>query len=316
MGAERHSERPMCRRGSDQARARWVDAVRMGECEEQPGKRWPAPTDGWAGGVRAQRPIDRPRDLSRNTSDAFSEDVGTTVGLPIEHQVRSRPIGLIERTLPAPMRQRRRSHEDTSPRLPRSVRACEWHMLHSSQSFIRRRRLKLAKGTHLRGRRQDRWLVPGKYSQLLGRWKRAETLEDPLDHVDLGLRERDVEPDAPSRDPMFARCLDHVAPRRPGEPRVVENDPPSARPELLVECAGELTERAPTLVAIQTKVATSDVVSGQSAFPRSGDAHEENDVRVLVRTRSLDSGPDSRAERASKGSSVVGTQTETRSPHG
>jgi hypothetical protein len=306
----------MCRRGSHQARTPWDDAVRPGECDEQPGKRWPAPTDGWAGGVRAQRPIDRPRYLSRNTSDADSEDVGTAVGLPIEHQMRSRTISLMERALPTRMLQHRRSHEDTSPRLPRCVRACEWHMLHSSQSFIQRRRLKLAKGTHLGGRRQNRWLVPGKYSQLLGRWKRAETLEDPLDHVDLGLRERDLKPDAPSRDPMFARCLDHVAPRRSGEPRVVEDDPPSARSELLVECAGELTERASTLVAIETKVATRDVVAGQSAFPRSGDAHEQNDIRVLMRMRSLDPGPARRAERASKGCSVVGTQTETRSAYG
>ena len=61
-----------------------------------------------------------------------------------------------------------------------------------------------------------------------GLGKRAEALEQPLDEVDLRLRERRVEPDAASRDPMPARRLDHVVPRRASEVRVVEDDPPAA----------------------------------------------------------------------------------------
>ena len=64
--------------------------------------------------------------------------------------------------------------------------------------------------------------------QLLGRRKRTEALEQPLDEVDLRLGERRVEPDAPSRDPMPACDVEDVAARGAREVRVVEDEAPSA----------------------------------------------------------------------------------------
>jgi len=50
----------------------------------------------------------------------------------------------------------------------------------------------------------------------------SETLEQALDEIDLGLRERRAEPNAPCRDLVSARRLDHIVARRAGEIRVVD----------------------------------------------------------------------------------------------
>jgi hypothetical protein len=55
-------------------------------------------------------------------------------------------------------------------------------------------------------------VAPRQLTQLFGSGERAETVEQPLDEVDLGLREWCVEEDAPRHDAVAARRLDHVAP--------------------------------------------------------------------------------------------------------
>ena len=50
---------------------------------------------------------------------------------------------------------------------------------------------------HLGGRREQTPLAPCQLLELVGRRERAEAREQALDHVDLCLRERRVEPDAP-----------------------------------------------------------------------------------------------------------------------
>ena len=132
-------------------------------------------------------------------------------------------------------RTREGSGGDEHPGLPRSRLAHEGHVLDGGESLVARRRLELAKRTHLRGRREDARLAPRQLPQLRGFGKRPETLEQPLDEVDLRLRERRVEPDAVSRSPMPSRRLDHVVPRRASEVRVVEDDPPGTRGQRLVE---------------------------------------------------------------------------------
>ena len=74
-------------------------------------------------------------------------------------------------------------------------------VLHAGESLVGRRRLELAERAHLGGRREHARLTPCQLPQLLGRRQRAEALEQPLDEVDLRLRERRVEPDAASSGP-------------------------------------------------------------------------------------------------------------------
>ena len=92
-------------------------------------------------------------------------------------------------------------------------------------ALVGRRRLELAERAHLRGRREQALFLLRRLAQLVRRRQRAEALEQPLDHVHLRLRERGVEPDAAGRNAVPSRRLDHVAPRRAGEVRVVEDDP-------------------------------------------------------------------------------------------
>ena len=106
-------------------------------------------------------------------------------------------IALLERVLPARRLERGGRDEDTDPRVRRRRRAREGHLLDGGESLVGRRRLELAERAHLRGRREHARLTPRQLSQLLGRRQRAEALEQPLDEVDLRLRERRVEPDAP-----------------------------------------------------------------------------------------------------------------------
>ena len=104
-----------------------------------------------------------------------------------------------------------------------------------------------------------------------GRGQRAEPIEQPLDQVDLRLRERRVEPDAPRPDAVAARGPDHVAPCAAREVRVVEDDPPGARRQLPVEGVGERAQGSTTLVAVEAEVPTGDVAPRRpGSFPLPG----------------------------------------------
>jgi hypothetical protein len=113
-------------------------------------------------------------------------------------------------------------------------------------------------------------------SQLVGGRKSAEPLEQTLDHVDLRLRKRCVDPDAPRRHPVSRRRLDHMASRRTSEVGVVEDDPLNARRQLVVELTGKVSQRASTLVAIEAEVAAGDVLLGQTTLSGPWDPHEED----------------------------------------
>ena len=95
--------------------------------------------------------------------------------------------------------------------------------------------------------------------------ERAAAVEEALDEVDLGLRERRVEPDAARRGAVPARDLDDVVACGSGEVRVVEDDLPRARGQRVVERAGDA--RAASRRARRGSGAGS---RGRRARPRSG----------------------------------------------
>ena len=82
----------MCGCASDEDRARRVDPVRSCERERQPRQRRPAPAARRAGGVRAERTLDRAGDLGRQARDAVGERVDGAARTPVEDQVRRRPV--------------------------------------------------------------------------------------------------------------------------------------------------------------------------------------------------------------------------------
>jgi hypothetical protein len=181
------------RPGADEDGARRVDAVQPREREGQPRQRRPAPASRRAGGVRAHRGLHRSGDVRGEAGGVACERIQVAVGAPVEDQVRRVAIALFERLLPAGLPQRGGRDEDSRP-TSRGWRAREGHLLHGRESFVDGRRLELAEGAHLRRRRVDARLTPRRPAQLFGSRKGAETLEQPLDEVDLRLGERRVEP--------------------------------------------------------------------------------------------------------------------------
>ena len=118
--------------------------------------------------------------------------------------------------------------EDAAARSSPGRRAYEGDVFDICEALVGVRWLELAERSHLRGRREQARLESPPRSKLPGSGERAKALEQPLDEVDLRVRERRVEPDAPRRDSVPARSLDRVAPRRTCEVGVVENDAPHA----------------------------------------------------------------------------------------
>src|SRR5437868_14274555 len=70
------------------------------------------------------------------------------------------------------------------------------HLLHAGPAFVGRRWLELTQCAHLRGGRKHAGLEPGERSQLLGRRQRAVHYEQSRDAVEVGLRERRLDPPA------------------------------------------------------------------------------------------------------------------------
>ena len=82
---------------------------------------------------------------------------------------------------------------------------------------------------------------------------------------------------------MTTGHLQHLVPRRAREVRVVQHDAAGAASHLAVELVGEGAERAAALVAVEPDVATGDMLLRDRALPGAGDAHHENDLRVVTR---------------------------------
>ena len=170
------------------------------ERERQPGQRRAAPAARRAGRVRAQRALHRAGDRGGEACDTGVEHVQGAVGAPVEDQVWRVTVALSSARSQPGTPERGRRDEDPRLRSPGRRRAHEGHVLHAREALVGRRRLELAERAHLRRRRQHTLLTSRQPSQLLGSRERAETLEQALDEIDLGLRERRVEPDAPRRD--------------------------------------------------------------------------------------------------------------------
>ncbi len=107
---------------------------------------------------------------------------------------------------------------------------------------------------------------------------------------------------------MARRSFDDVASRRAREIRVVQDDAPRARAECLVERVGDVAERSSALVAVEAEVPARHVVLRDSGLPGSGDAHDEHDVGVGLRS-SRRSGARS-AERSIERFAVAGLEDE------
>ena len=95
-------------------------------------------------------------------------------------------------------------------------------------------------------------------------------VEEPLDEVDLRLRERRVEPDAAHAGRRAARPPRRRGSASRGEVRVVEDDASHARRELVVERLGEVAKRAAALVAVEPDVAAADEPSATWSCRRRG----------------------------------------------
>src|SRR6266511_4636359 len=109
---------------------------------------------------------------------------------------------------------------------------------------------------------------------------------------------------------MPACRLDHVASRGAGEIRVVEDDPPHACRQRLVQCVGELTQRSSVLVAIETAIATGNVLLGNTALSGSGNAHDDDHVSVVGWAGSRGASRTRRAECPGEDRSLVVVEAE------
>ena len=136
-------------------------------------------------------------------------------------------------------------------------------------------------------------------------------LEEPLDHVHLRLRERRVEPHASHAGAVTRRRVDHVAARCAGRVRVVEDDPPRARRERLLELVRKRAKRPAALVAVEAEVAACAVLLRDTALSGTGDPHDEHD---LGRARRRRGGAD-RARR-NQTRSLAGAELERRGARG
>ena len=138
-------------------------------------------------------------------------------------------------------------------------------------------------------------------------------VEQSLDDVDLGLRERRVEPDAAHRDAVPARRVDDVAPRRAGDVRVVEHDPTLTRGQLRVERVGEVAQRARALVAVEAAVPAGDVLLGEAASspPRRCPSRARRPRRASASRRARGRGRPSAARSSAASSRVAAREAET-----
>jgi hypothetical protein len=111
---------------------------------------------------------------------------------------------------------------------------------------------------------------------------------------------------------VSARGVDHVASRGAGQIGVVEHHTPGARGELVLQRVRELAEGSPAFVAVQPDETPRDVVLGHAALPGSRDAHDEDDVGVVSRTRALGGSRARPAECDRQGTPLLAVQTEAR----
>ena len=222
------------------------------EREWEARERRAAPAGRRAARVRAERALDRPRDDLREERRTRSSPSTAPPGR--QSKTRWGAAGSASATRApspgsrAPRRRRRRRAR------PRNACARTAPARRRRSPRRERGRLELPERAHLRRRRVQAGLPPRRLLQLLRRRQRAEAVEHPLDEVHLRLRERRVEPDAARGQPVPVRDLDHVAPRRPREVGVVEDDARGARGESVVERRGDVAERAAELVAVQPLV--------------------------------------------------------------
>src|SRR5262245_66189350 len=103
-------------------------------------------------------------------------------------------------------------------------------------------------------------------------------MEQPLDEVDLRLRERRVEPHASRSDAVAGGGFDPVVAGGTREVGVVEDDAARTRRECVVERTGKLAQRSAALVAVEPHVLA--VLTGEAALARAGDAHDQDDLAV------------------------------------
>ena len=164
------------------------------------------------------------------------------VGPPVEDEVRR--VRALPSALPPGCRSARPRRRRPLA-LGRAGRRSNGTCSTRGEALVRGRRLELAERTHLRGRREQARLASRERPQLVGRGQRADAIEDPLDQVHLRLRERRVEPHAAWCDVVAGRRLDRVAPRRPRQVRVVEDDAAGARREQLVQRLAEVRSDPP-----------------------------------------------------------------------
>ena len=193
----------------DHDRARRIDAVARARTRGQARERRPAPARRRAAGVRADarsRPARRPRPRGGATASARR----AAVGPPVEDEVRRR-IGR-RSGLPAGPAQRGGRDEHAGRPVRRGARANGTRSTPAkpSSSPAARARGAPASATSARGP----GLLRAASRSSLGRRERAETVEQPLDEVDLRLCERRVEPDAAHGEAVPLGGLDDVAARR------------------------------------------------------------------------------------------------------
>src|SRR5262249_17149762 len=178
---------------------------------------------------------------------------GPAVGAPVEEEVRRRAVGGGGGALPTGRAEHGRRDEDAGA-CAQVGGTVELPPLDGGEALVGRRRLELARGPHLRGRREQALLAAPALAQLLGRGQGAEAVEQAGDEVELRLGERRVEPDAPSREAMAVRRLDHVAARGARQIRVVEHDEAGARGEVVIEGVSDAEQRSAALVAVDANV--------------------------------------------------------------
>ena len=161
-----------------------------------------------AGGVRAERGLDRAGDQGRDPRRSDRDAAAVAFGAPVVDQVRL-AVAPLERALPAGFRQHGSGDDDSGPARGRPRRTAPAR---------RRQSLSAAGGPSSRNARICEVGSSTPCSRLasspqpLGLRQRVEALEQPLlDEADLRLRERRVEPDASHRDPVPTGDFEHVS---------------------------------------------------------------------------------------------------------
>ena len=254
---------------ADHEEPRGIDAMPVGEVEQEPGQWRTAPAHRGARGMRAGGGLHRkPASRAEERILAFRQ--------PGEDEPRARFSSQEDRW---PRRRERFQRHGDPCAFPVGLRAAlERDVLDRLEPLVRLRWLLLPDLAEQHARREARRIVlPAR--KLVRPEEPSARFEHPLDGVALRFRERRLEPRAAdSRSVLAGRAKDRI-PARAREIRVVEHQPCGAACQPVFERRREARERPAALVAIETLVSLPGKTRRHRRLACARDSGDEHHLR-------------------------------------